>query len=222
MTRARGERGGGGTWLARLERYAVTLLALTGAAFLLVVYTPLANLLAMPLLRVAPARSATADVAVVLSGGRYNDGTLNEAALERTISAVRLYHLGHVPRLLFTGGPCCGWSASALMAALAMDLGVPKNAILLEEHSTRTHDNAVSCAALLRQSGMSSVILVTSPLHMLRARLAFSAAGVSVHPVLASQRNLLLVSSASERIALLRDALHEYLGLAFYRARGWI
>ncbi len=216
------ERGAGGTWFARLERFAVVLLALTGAAFLLLVYTPLANLLAMPLLRIAPVGPATADVAVVLSGGRYDDGTLNEPALERTISAVRLYHQGHVPRLLFTGGPCCGLSTSALMAVLAVDLGVPKDAILLEEHSTRTRDSAVYTAALLRQSGMGSVILVTSPLHMPRARLAFSAAGVSVRPVLASQRNLLLVSSASERIALLRDALHEYLGLAFYRARGWI
>ena len=222
MTRARGERGGFGTWLARLERYAMALLALTGAAFLLVVYTPLASLLAMPLWRAVPAGPATAEVAVVLSGGRYEDGSLNEPALERTIAAVRLYRQGRVPRLLFSGGPCCGKSASALMAALAMDLGVPKDAILLEEHSTRTHDSAVYSAALLQQSGMGSVILVTSPLHILRARLAFSAAGVFVHPVLASQRNLLLVSSASERIALLRDALREYLALAFYRARGWI
>jgi len=186
------------------------------------VRTPLANFLAMPLWRPTPASHAKADVAVVLSGGRYYDGSLNQSALERTIAAVRLYHQGQVPRLLFTGGPCCGWSVSALMAMLAMDLGVPKDAILLEEHSTRTRDSAVYSAALLKQNGMDSVILVTSPLHMLRARLAFSAAGVSVHPVFASQRNLLLVSSASERIALLLDVLHEYLGLAFYRARGWI
>jgi hypothetical protein len=158
-----GERGSVAKWLARLERYAVVLLALTGAAFLLVVYTPLANLLAMPLWGAVPAGPATADVAVVLSGGRYEDGSLNEPALERTIRAVRLYHEGRVPRLLFSGGPCCGRSASALMAALAMDLGVPKDAILLEEHSTRTHDSAVYSAALLRQSGMGSVILVTSP-----------------------------------------------------------
>src|SRR5207249_8019566 len=47
-----------------------------------------------------------------------------------------------VPRLLFSGGPCCGRSASALMGTLAHDLGVPRSAIFLEERSTRTSENA--------------------------------------------------------------------------------
>jgi uncharacterized SAM-binding protein YcdF (DUF218 family) len=199
----------------------VALLALVGAAVLFVGSTPLANLLAMPLWAPAP-DPARADVAVVLSGGRYDDGSLNEAALERTVTAVVLYHRGLAPRLLFTGGPCCGRSASALMAALAADLGVPKDAILLEEQSTRTRESAVNAAALLRQHGWRSVILVTSPLHMLRARLAFAAIGVPVEPVLASTRNVRLVSSVPERLALMREVLHEYLGLALYRIRRWI
>ena len=31
-----------------------------------------------------------------------------------------------------------------------------------------------------------------------------------------------LVSGTHERIALLAEAIHEYLGLAFYRLKGWI
>ena len=206
-------------WARNIQRYAVALLVLTGAMFLAVVYSPVANLLAKPLWRV-PRPPAKADIAVVLSGGRYGDGTLNEASLQRTITAVRLYYGGFVPRLLFTGGPCCGQSASALMAHLAIELGIPREAILLDEQSSRTYDSAINSAALLGRNELRSVILVTSPLHMLRARLAFAAAGITVHPV--SERDLSLVSSSAERISLLQEAVHEYLGLVFYRVRGWI
>ena len=207
--------------LARIERYTVTLLAVTGTIFLVIAYTPLVNLLAMPLWRVPP-DPVRAEVAVILSGGRNDDGSLNEAAVARTLTAVRLYHQGLVPRLLFTGGPCCGRSASALMANLATELGVPREAIALEEQSRRTYDNALNSAALLQRDGVRSVILVTSPLHMLRARLAFAAAGVSVHPVMTSRRNLWFSSSPEQRITLLQEALHEYFGLVFYRMRGWV
>jgi uncharacterized SAM-binding protein YcdF (DUF218 family) len=108
------------------------------------------------------------------------------------------------------------------MANLATELGVPKEAITLEEHSSRTYHNAINSAALLERDNLRSVILVTSPLHMLRARLTFAAAGVSVHPVVTSTRNLRFSSSPSQRIALLEEAVHEYLGLVFYRMQGWI
>jgi uncharacterized SAM-binding protein YcdF (DUF218 family) len=203
------------------RRVVVPLLAVVGALFVTIAATPLANVLAGPLLRV-PSAPVKADVAIVLSGGRYTDGSLTDSAVDRTVAAVRLYHQGFVPRLLFTGGPCCGESASALMATLAEELGVPRGAILLEEESTRTYDSAVYSAALLRRRGLRSAILVTSPLHLLRARLSFAAAGMTVHPLRSSERDLTRVSSSLERIALLQDAVHEYCGLAFYRWRGWI
>jgi uncharacterized SAM-binding protein YcdF (DUF218 family) len=207
--------------LSDLRRVAVAILATIGALFLLIVYTPLANFLATPLNRV-PSHPTEADVMVVLSGGHYGDGSLNDAALERTIAAVRLYRRGLAPRILFTGGPCCGRSTSALMAHLAMAVGVPSADILLDEQSLRTRDNAVRSAALLRAQGIRTALLVTSPLHLLRAKLAFEALGVSAYPVRASEKDLMLRSSAVERIALLQDSLHEYMGLAFYRLRGWI
>lgn len=208
----------------RVRRLAIALFAGVGTGFLLVAYTPLANLLATSLQR-DEARAEPlerADIIIVLSGGRYLDGSLNEASLRRTVTGVRLYRQGLAPALLFSGGPCCGGSASALMARLATELGVPPSAILLEERSGRTYESAVETAALLRERGMRSAILVTSPLHMRRARLAFEAAGVPVNGVRAAEKNLLEVSGVAERIAILGDAIHEYAGLLVYRLRGWI
>lgn len=205
----------------RVNRLSIRLLAAVGGLSLLIVYTPLANLLAMPLFSL-PSNPSRADVIVVLSGGRNSDGTLNEGALERTITGVRLYRQGLAPRLLFSGGPCCGQSASSGMANLAAALGVPQPAILLEEQSLRTYESAVYCASLFRTNGIRSTILVTSPLHLLRAQLAFKTAGIAAQPVSASQKHLWLISDAAGRIRLLQESLHEYLGLAFYRIRAWI
>jgi len=206
---------------AAVRRLIVTVLAVVGAAAVVVACTPLANLLFITLDRVS-SRPAPADAIVVLAGGRYGDGTLNGAALERTVTAVILYRRGLAPRLLFSGGPCCGRSTSALMGALARDLGVPGEAIRLEEQSHRTYDAAVRVAGVARAEGWRSVILVTSAVHMLRARLAFVAAGVPVVPVKATERGDRLVTTADERIALLKASLHEYLGLGLYKVRGWI
>jgi uncharacterized SAM-binding protein YcdF (DUF218 family) len=172
-------------------------------------------------LRVA-SNPARADVAIILAGGRYGDGSLNQASIERTIAGVRLFHRGLVPRLLFSGGPCCGRSASVGMAELAHDLGVPRSAILLEEQSTRTYENARHSVELVRGAGLRSAVLVTSQTHLMRARLAFASVGLEVNPVRASDTNLSLVSGTDERIALLNATIHEYIGLAYYRMRGWI
>jgi uncharacterized SAM-binding protein YcdF (DUF218 family) len=207
--------------LSQARHVCVAILASIGASFLLIVYSPLANVLAMPLNRV-PSCPTEADVMVVLSGGHDRDGSLNDAALERTIAAVRLYRRGLAPRILFTGGPCCGRSTSVFMAQLAMAVGVPSSAILLDEQSLRTRDNAIHSAALLRGRGIRTALLVTGPLHLPRAKLAFEALGISVYPVRASERDLMRRSSAVERLSLVQDSVHEYIGLAFYRMRGWI
>ena len=108
------------------------------------------------------------------------------------------------------------------MATLATELLVPRSAIILEERSLRTHDSARNSAAFLRSHGLRSAIMVTSPLHLLRAKLAFEATGIAVYPVRASEKDLFLVSSAPERISIFTDAVHEYAGLTLYRLWGWI
>jgi uncharacterized SAM-binding protein YcdF (DUF218 family) len=203
------------------KRVAVALLCVVGAAFAVVAWTPVVNLLVLPLAGGWPP-PPRADIAIVLSGGRFRDGSLNEASEQRTVRAVVLYHRGLAPTLLFTGGPCCGDSTSAIMARLAEDLGVPRAAIILDEQADRTHDSAVNAAALVRARGLKSAILVTSELHLPRSRLAFAAAGVPVFPVRAEERDVWLRKGPADRLSLLSAAIHEYVGLVYYRLRGWL
>jgi uncharacterized SAM-binding protein YcdF (DUF218 family) len=51
----------------------------------------------------------------------------------------------------------------------ALYLGVPKKAILLEDKSTSTEENALFTKQILKRYGYTSLILVTSPYHSKRA-----------------------------------------------------
>lgn len=68
------------------------------------------------------------------------------------------------------------------MRGLLLDLGVPERAIRLEERSTSTASNASATAALLQADGIKEFMLVTSALHMPRARAQFERAGLRVVP----------------------------------------
>lgn len=56
----------------------------------------------------------------------------------------------------------------------ALDMGVPSEAILVENESLHTRENAEYVLALLKKHNLSHVILVTSPFHQLRTYLTFS------------------------------------------------
>ncbi len=131
----------------------------------------------------------TQPVAVVLGGGvsgprppQRPDPDLNAAA-DRLWHAARLYHAGKAKQLLLSGGTMRtgdGSEAEAMRQVL-LDLGVPEKAIWLEDASVNTASNAERTAKLLREKKIASVLLVTSALHMPRARAAFERAGITVH-----------------------------------------
>ena len=102
-----------------------------------------------------------------------------------TIAAVRLYRRGSLPAYSSPAVPVA--AVDECIDYVAMAVGVPSANILLDEQSLRTRDNAVRSAALLRAEGIGTVLLVTSPLHLLRAKLAFEALGISAYPVRASK-----------------------------------
>jgi uncharacterized SAM-binding protein YcdF (DUF218 family) len=60
------------------------------------------------------------------------------------------------------------------MRKQAIDMGVPAEAVLVEDESLHPLENAQHVLALLKQHHMSRVILVTSPFHQLRTYLTFA------------------------------------------------
>ncbi|MBE3573591.1 MAG: YdcF family protein [Moorella humiferrea] len=106
-----------------------------------------------------------ADVIIVLSGEQG----------ERVATGVKLYQEGLAPRLLMTGGPV-EWNVAAadIMAEQAKFLGVPEKDIVLEKRATSTYENALYSLGILKKNCWHSAIVVTSPYHLRRTRLAFN------------------------------------------------
>jgi uncharacterized SAM-binding protein YcdF (DUF218 family) len=63
---------------------------------------------------------------------------------------------------------------ASYMRDQAMRLGVPPEAILVEERSLHTRENAEYTLTLLNELHLRSIILVTSPFHQLRTYLTFA------------------------------------------------
>lgn len=104
------------------------------------------------------------------------------SAADRLWHAARLYRAGKAPLLVLSGGtlhPGEAAEAEAMRQFLA-DMGVPAAAMLLEDRSLTTTENAADTARLLQPRGIRKILLVTSALHMRRARGLFERAGFEV------------------------------------------
>jgi len=99
--------------------------------------------------------AVTGDVLVVLGGGLNAD---------RARHAAELYHAGVAPWILCTGRGDCESNAACLRRH-----GVPASAILSEDRSANTSENARFSLPILRQLGAKRVIIVTSWYHSRRA-----------------------------------------------------
>ncbi len=208
----------------QLRLWVVRILATLGLAVLLVVVTPVADYLALPLRVEGQLRSAEA--IVVLGGGASRDGVPSMASLARAVYGLSLLRAGYAHRLLLSGGrarPDAGLEALA-MKKLLEGIGASSKVLETEELSTRTYTNAVESARILQPQGATHILLVTHSSHMLRAKLAFERAGFTVYPAPIPWERLPAVRAKPRlsRIGLLYNVLYEYGGLVLYWWRGWL
>ncbi len=195
-----------------------------------------------------PAGVPQADVIVVLGGGTEADSyprTMVEinGAGDRVLAGARLYRDQAAPYVLLSGGDITWLSTRPSTPATEMrDLmeffGVPESALILQDRSQNTHEDAVYSAELIRQHGFKTVILVTSALHMPRSVALFKAQGIDVipypvdyavpdytwhdlwHEDLASQIINVLPNAGS--LSMTTTSLKELIGMLAYHLEGWL
>ena len=194
---------------------------------------PLADPYPIQPVEMAPA----ADAIVLLGGGTkpirgdmiYPD--LSDSA-DRIWHAARLYHAGKAPLIIASSGNVSGNSKrpsrARAMRTLLDALGVPDDAIVIEERSRNTRQNAVFTEKIAAGRGIRRVLLVTSYWHLRRAEAVFRRVGLEVIPVAADykgRRRRFFVSDLLPHIGHLSFnsvLIKEHLGYFVYRLRGWI
>jgi uncharacterized SAM-binding protein YcdF (DUF218 family) len=110
-----------------------------------------------------------ADAIVVLGAAQY-DGRPSPLFAARLDHAVELYQAGIAPRLILTGGKASGdrTTEAASARAYAMRLGVPRDAILMDEDSRTTLESIRAVGDLLRRNHLEDAVFVSDRPHMLR------------------------------------------------------
>lgn len=124
-----------------------------------------------------------ADAAIVLGAAAWGNKP-SPVYRERINEAIRLYKLGKVNFLIFTGGTReSGFPTEAEVGKIfAMQHGVAEKAIILETESRTTQQNLENSQKLMDRSGIHSALLVSDPLHMYRVMQIAKRLGLNSQP----------------------------------------
>jgi uncharacterized SAM-binding protein YcdF (DUF218 family) len=188
--------------------------------------------------------SSTADAIIILSGGtvpRVYPRTTVEVtdAGDRVLYGAELYRQHRAPRVIVTGdvgtGGVAPRPAADDMAEFLEHLGVPPSTVLAERQALNTHDHAVNLCPTLTRQQVHRVLIVTSAMHMPRSlgvfrrscpSLEYIPAPTDFHAVDeapgAWYRHITRVIPTPRALEDFSDAAHEYVGIVYYRARGWV
>jgi uncharacterized SAM-binding protein YcdF (DUF218 family) len=151
--------------------------------------------------------------AIVVLGARVlPNGKPSLSLRERAAHAVTLYERGFASHIIFTGGVGDNPPSEAQVAAdWAVKRGVPRDKVLKEDKSTSTRENAEFSAAICRERGWKSVLVVSQPFHLWRARREFERCGLTTYTSPVPNANVdakplqRLLWTAREVLILLRD-----------------
>ncbi len=192
-----------------------------------------------------PEQLSAADAIIILGGGTEpmepprTSAEINGAG-DRVVAGFRLYNERIAPMLILSGGDIDFLDSSSAspagdMRELLLLFGVPGEAMILDETSRNTYENAVNCAEIIREKGYQSVILVTSASHMHRSVLMFEKQGVSVipFPVDYSVTNeswhqlwhgsfesvLINIFPTASSLSATTNVMKEYLGILYYSGK---
>lgn len=223
----------------RVRRLASWLVITSLVLIALVGYSPLGNILILPLeQRFPPWNPAQGPPdGIVVLGGAIEPGisiargavALDDSA-ERITATVELARRYPNARIIFSGGSGSLRFNAPTEAPIGVKeleaLGVPRDRLTAEEQSRNTVENAVFSRLIAQPKPGERWLLVTSAFHMPRAIAAFRAAGfpIEAYPVDWRTRGPI---DATRPFAALPDgltttdlAVHEWIGLAAYRLTG--
>jgi uncharacterized SAM-binding protein YcdF (DUF218 family) len=179
------------------------------------------------------------DCAVVLGGMAEYDSNHERLSIrrggDRIWQAVHLYHLGKVDKILISGnnGSLLGdeLQEAKQFREVLIDMGIPDEDILTETKSRNTHENAKECKVILENEGIESMLLVTSALHMPRAKGCFEGVGIkdfdtfTTDHYTGASRGYKFDQFLAPNVSTMADwerLIHEWIGTLSYRIMGYI
>ncbi len=198
--------------------------------YLLIFYTPLVWFLASPL---KIARSPQkADCIVVFGGGVGESGLPGQGYEERVGYAVELYQEGYTGHLVFSSGYKYVFEEPLVMRALAVSLGVPADAIILEDRAANTYENVKFTADIVEKNKWDKVMFISSPYNMRRVALVVKKVAPALRAIYTPIPGSYFYARGNARggtwfykqvnLRQIRALLHEVIGILYYFFKGYI
>jgi len=178
------------------------------------------------------------DGAIVLGGIGEVDMRLKKINFahsgDRLFQTIRLYKLGRVDRIIFTGGSGSiefpEKREGLYVQKYLREIQIPDSVMLFENDSRNTYENAIFTKKLVGDSLLNSkFLLITSAYHMPRALAVFKKAGfTNITPYITNKvsgvrrftLDHLFIPSIDAAFNL-QFLLHEWVGFLMYKIKGY-
>ncbi len=125
-----------------------------------------------------------ADAIVVFGCRVYSDGEPSLVLSDRVRTGCELFREGLAPQIVFSGGPGDGdIHETEAMRRMALELGVPDSAIVLDPHGLSTWATVQNTSPLFAASSARRVLAVSHFYHLPRVKLTYQSRGWDVFTV---------------------------------------
>jgi vancomycin permeability regulator SanA len=135
-----------------------------------------------------------ADAAVVFGAAVWSGDRPSHALLDRVNTGIELYNEGLVDLLVMSGGPSSGPEIAHevdVMRRLALDAGVPDEAVVLDYRGINSQATVDNCADIFLVHGIRKALAVSHFYHLPRVKMTFERAGLDVYTVPARETYIL-------------------------------
>jgi uncharacterized SAM-binding protein YcdF (DUF218 family) len=164
-------------------------------------------------------------------------------AADRMIYALKLYQDHPEAKILLSGGDIDFLDQSSStpasdMAELLKMMGVPDSAMILQNQSQNTYEDALYSCEMIKSAGYKNVVLVTSAMHMPRSVKLFEKQGCTVLPASTDysitetawkqtwhpnfQEFLINLVPSYSNLSQVTKSMKEYIGMLMYHLKGWL
>jgi len=174
---------------------------------------------------------------IILGGGmmRSGEGYRTGETADRFVQPLLLYKKGLVKKLLITGGnvnikglKIDDTQESKKVKEVLIAMGVAEKDIYLEENARNTHENATYTKKMLAPYLAEEMVLVTSAMHMPRAKACYIKEGIKVvvYPADIKKKDtpsgiLDLVIPQERNLSKFAELIREMAGFVIYKVVGF-
>lgn len=170
---------------------------------------------------------------VIKSNFSPNDRVYFHRSSDRVTHTLQLYTLGHIKKILISGGSGTilerSKEADELSLVLQM-MGVPKEDLIIENQSDNTYQSAIAVKKMIEGTYTpDECLLITSGYHMRRSKACFKKAGLDVDTFtvdfLSNKRSFtpdVLIVPKIESLFNWQVLTKEWVGMIAYKMAGYI